>query len=135
MAQSSKNNYALFLLIVGLAGWLVPGGGHFLLREKKRAIIIFVTIVLTFCIGLYIGSIGVIDLVGTTAFYIKGAQMLNPPIVFALAHHTAAGGYPVYGRPNEIGQLYTGIAGLLNLLCIVNAVHLAHISKTQPTGG
>jgi hypothetical protein len=35
MAQSSKNNYALFLLIVGLAGWLVPGGGHLPCRDNR----------------------------------------------------------------------------------------------------
>ena len=39
----------------------------------------------------------------------------------------AAGTYPVYGRPAEIGQIYTSIAGLLNLLCIVNAVYMAHL--------
>lgn len=135
MAKTSKEKHALSLLIVALAGWVVPGGGHFLLREKKRAIIIFVTVALTFTAGLYIGSIGVIDLVGKTAFYVKGAQMFNPPIVFVLARRTAGGAYPVYGRPNEIGQVYTSIAGLLNLLCIINAVHLAHLSRIKSAGG
>jgi len=29
MAQSWKDNHAVFLVIVGLLAWLVPGGGHF----------------------------------------------------------------------------------------------------------
>ena len=41
------------------------------------------------------------------------------------------GGFPVYGRPIEMGQIYTSTAGLLNLLCIVNAVYMAYIRKTQ----
>jgi len=133
MARSSKENYFLFLLIVGLLAWLIPGAGHFVLKEKKRAIIIFATIVLTFCVGLYVGSIGVIDPVGAKPWYV--AQIMNSPMVAVLGHHTAGGGFPVYGRPNEIGQIYTSIAGLLNLLCIVNAVYLASLHRIQTTGG
>lgn len=133
MRWHSKENHVLFLLIVGLAGWLVPGAGHFLLEEKKQSIIIFVTIVLTFCTGLYIGSIGVIDPVGAWPWYI--AQLMNSPMVAVLGHATAGGGYPVYGRPNEIGQIYTSIAGLLNLLCVVNAVYLAHLQGIKQSEG
>lgn len=123
----------LFLLIVALAGWFAPGGGYLLLKETKRAIIIFVTIVLTFCTGLYVGSIGVIDPVGASPWYL--AQIMNSPIVAILGHLTAGGGFPVYGRPSEIGQIYTSITGLLNLLCIVNSVYMAHLRRSVPPGG
>ena len=128
-----KKNHSLFLLIVGLLGWLIPGGGYFLLKEKKRAIIIFAAIVLTFFTGLYIGSIGVIDPIGEKLWYV--AQIMTSPMVAVLGHISAGGGYPVYGRPNEIGQIYTSVAGLLNLLCIVNAVYLAHLQRAEQSGG
>ncbi|RKY24985.1 MAG: hypothetical protein DRP62_02410 [Planctomycetota bacterium] len=132
MLRISKENYIPSLLIVALSGWLVPGAGHFILEEKKRAIIIFVTIVITFLTGLYVGSIGVIDPVGAWPWYL--AQIMNSPAVVVIGHLTAAGTYPVYGRPNEIGQIYTSIAGLLNLLCIINAVYLAHLRRAETTG-
>ena len=132
MARLSKENHVLFLLIVGLLGWFLPGAGHLLLKEEKRAIIIFATITLTFCVGLYVGSIGVIDPVGAKAWYV--AQIMNSPLVAVLGHLTAGGGFPVYGRPNEIGQIYTGVAGLLNLLCIINAVYLAHLHRIELAG-
>jgi len=132
MASLSKENHVLFLLIVGLLGWFLPGAGHLLLKEEKRAIIIFATITLTFCVGLYIGSVGVIDPVGAKPWYV--AQIMNSPLVAVLGHLTAGGGFPVYGRPNEIGQIYTGVAGLLNLLCIINAVYLAHLHRIEPAG-
>ncbi len=132
MEQILKKSRILFLLVVGLFGWLVPGGGYLLLREKTRATVIFTAIVLTFCIGLYIGSIGVIDPIGAWPWYI--AQIMNSPMVAMLGHVTAGGGYPVYGRPSEIGQIYTSITGLLNLLCVINTVYLAHIRSTQTTG-
>ena len=131
--QRSKESHLLFLLIVGLLSWLIPGGGYFLLKEKKRAIIIFVTIVLIFCTGLYIGSIGVVDPVDSKIPY--AGQIMNSPMVAVLGYHTAGGGYRVYGKPREIGQIYTGLAGMLNLLCIINAVYLAHLRKSDAAGG
>jgi len=133
MTQRSKENRVLFLLIVGLLAWLVPGGGHFLLKERKRSIIIFAAIVLTFATGLYVGSIGVINPNVAKPWYV--AQIMNSPMVDLLRRLTATGNYPVYGRPNEIGQIYTSIAGLLNLLCIVNAVYLAHLRGIETDGG
>ena len=132
MARFSKDNRILFLLVVALVGWLVPGGGHFLLKEKKRSVIIFIAIVLTFCIGIYVGSIGVIDPVGAWPWYL--AQILNSPLVAVLGHFSAGGGFPVYGRPSEIGQIYKSIAGLLNLLCVINAVYLAYLRMIEPAG-
>jgi len=131
-APRSKENYTMFLLTVGLLAWLVPGSGHLLINQKKHAIIIFVTIVLTFCAGLYVGSIGVINPVGAKPWYV--AQIMNSPMVAVLGYVATTGDYSVFGRPNEIGQIYTSIAGLLNLLCIVNAVYLAHLRKTGTVG-
>ena len=132
MAQRSRESHIIFLIIVGVMGWLVPGAGHLMLKEKKHSIIIFATITLTFAIGLYIGSIGVINPVGAKPWYV--AQLMNSPAVAALGRITAAGDYPVFGRPNEIGQIYTSITGLLNLLCIVNAVYWAHLRRFEPAG-
>jgi hypothetical protein len=132
MRQRSREGHIMFLLIVGLMGWFVPGAGHLMLKEKKHAIIIFITIALTFATGLYIGSIGIINPVGAKPWYV--AQIMNSPAVAVLGQLTRMGDYPVYGRPNEIGQIYTSIAGLLNLLCIVNAVYWAHLRKTGAVG-
>jgi len=131
MVKHSRGNHLVFLITVGLLAWVVPGAGHYMLKEKKRAIIIFATIVLTFCIGLYVGSIGVINPADAKTWYL--AQIMNSPMVAALGHltTTAPENYLVFGKPNEIGQIYTGIAGLLNLLCIVNAVYLAHLCGTN----
>lgn len=132
MRQQSQDNPLPFVLIVGLAGWFIPGGGYLLLKETRRALIILVMIGLTFGLGLYIGSIGVVDPVGERLWYM--VQVLNSPLVAIIGHQTAGGGYPVYGRPNEVGQIYTSTAGLLNLLCIVNAAYLAYLRKTGTNG-
>lgn len=125
MAQTWKDNHAFFLIVIGLLAWVVPGGGHFALNERRRAIVICVTVVLTFLVGLHVGSIGVIDPVNAKPWYV--AQLMNSPAVFFLGQISASGQFPVFGRAGEIGQIYTSIAGLLNLLCIVNAIYTAHL--------
>jgi hypothetical protein len=117
------------MFLVGLAGWFIPGGGYLVLKETWRALIIFVVITATFVAGLYIGSIGVVDWVGAKLWFV--VQIVSSPLVAIIGCYTKGGGFPVYGRPNEMGQIYTSTAGLLNLLCIVNAVYMAYIRKTQ----
>ena len=127
MLDNLKSNHSAYLLFIAVTGWIVPGGGYLLQGHVKRFAVICVTILLTFTLGLYVGSIGVIDWVNSMPWYV--AQILTSPFVIVIGYFTAAGGYPVYARANEIGQIYTGLAGLLNLLCIVNAVHLAHTGQ------
>lgn len=134
MAERLKQNHAMSLLVVAVLGWALPGGGYFLLGEGKRATIMLTTIVLVLGMGLYVGSIGVINFVGPAALYVKAAQIMNPPIVLVVGRLTANGTYAVYGWPNEVGQIYTMTSGLLNLLCIINAVYLAHQRAAQTAG-
>ena len=124
----------LYVMIVGLAGWCVPCAGHLMLGERSRGVIIFFAIAALFVGGLFIGSIGVIDSANAGPWYM--GQMLASPTVALLAKlNPTVGGlpaYPSYGKPFEIGQIYTTIAGLLNLLCIINAVYMAYSGKQQP---
>lgn len=123
---------ALRLTIVGLAAWVVPGAGHWLIGERKRAVILFAVIAGLFVTGLYVGSIGVVDWVsGRIWFY---AQILCSPAVGILANFTQNGRFPTYGRPCDIGQIYTGIAGLLNLLSILSAVYMAYCGRGELIG-
>jgi hypothetical protein len=67
------------------------------------------------------------------------AQILASPAVFYLDHlsrqmwQASGGATPfesqkrllVFARPNEIGQIYTSVAGMLNLLCMLTAILMA----------
>ncbi|MCH8193325.1 MAG: hypothetical protein IIA65_04835 [Planctomycetes bacterium] len=141
MSQYDHEKDVLFTVTVGLAAWCVPGAGYYLLKDRKRGILVCVTVVLTFLIGLSVGSIGVIDKIDAKPWYV--AQVMNSPAVMLIGNHVAqasdrakhsqterrpiqATPYRVFGRQAEIGQIYTSISGLLNLLCVVNAVYIAH---------
>jgi len=112
-----------FLFLVGVLGWWIPGAGHWIIGERKRAAIIFISLMFAFVLGIYIGSIAVID-AGTPWYW---AQFLASPGVAYLAHLSGSVYHlDSFGKPREIGEIYTGITGMLNLLCVVNAVYLAH---------
>lgn len=122
----------LWLAMVALAAWIIPGAGHFLIRERKRGVILFVVITALFVLGLYVGSIGVVDWVtGKIWFY---AQIMCSPAVGLIGNITKGGGYPTYGRPCDIGQIYTGIAGMLNLLSVLSAVYMAYCGRGELIG-
>jgi len=139
MSTKSKVDHGLLLIVVGLAAWALPGGGHFIIKERKRASIIFVTITLTFLAGLYIGSIAVIDRVGAKPWY--AAQIMTSPVVGLIANVTETSvtdagerTYVSYGRPYDVGQIYTSIAGMLNLLCIISAVYMTWCGRGEMIG-
>jgi hypothetical protein len=114
-------------VFAGILAWWIPGAGHWLIGERKRAVIIFVFLTMAFLIGIFIGSIAVVE-IKSPWFY---AQILFSPIVGYIGHLSGSVMHlDSFGRPREIGEIYTGISGMMNLLCIVNAVFLAH-KKSQ----
>jgi len=142
MAKRTDMDHGLLLLIVAILAWIVPGAGHFFIKERRRAAIIFVTITATFLVGLYVGSIAIVDPVGAWPWYI--GQMLASPTVAIIpeaARQFAEIGpdgnaIPLvsYGRPHDFGQIYTAIAGAMNLLAIISAVYMAHSGHGEIIG-
>lgn len=130
--KTETDNY-IYMALVGLAAWVVPGGGHFILGQRAKATVIFVGVTLAFVIGIYVGSIGVINPVAEKLWYIP--QMMVSPTVKFLGMITVRNELSSYAKPNEIGQIYTSMAGMLNLLCIVNAVYLASLSGDKKNEG
>lgn len=121
MAQ--KSDKIPLAITAAILGWAVPGAGYAVVKDYKRAAAIFVTLTLMFIIGLYVGSYAVVDTVNAKAWYY--AQILFSPAVELIDRHTVKTGEHVYGRPAEIGQLYTALAGVLNLICILKAAAVA----------
>ena len=149
MPQYNHEKDVLFTVSVGLAAWCVPGAGYYLLKDTKRGLLVCVTVLSTFLIGLSVGSIGVIDKISAKPWYV--AQVMTSPAVMIIGSHVAQSNdrakhaqtegrpiqtapYRVFGRQAEIGQIYTSISGLLNLLCVVNAVYIAHMRHPPHIG-
>ncbi len=106
-----------------MAAWALPGLGHWLLGHRTRAIILFVTILATYWVGVLIGGVRyTVDPAGNTLWFI--AQLGVGPQAIALwlatARQLVAPAVP--WPDSDIAVIYAGIAGLLNMLVILDAI-------------
>ncbi len=115
--------------MVGLA-WLVPGAGHLAIGQRGRGLVFFVTIHLLFAAGLLLG----------------GIHAMNPPEQPIWSYTQLLAGWPtlaanalaknedaniarlgadtgIYApKIQDVGTVYCGLAGMLNLLLIFDVL-------------
>lgn len=122
----------------GLLGWIMPGLGHIFIGDRLRGVICLATIVLTFWSGVAIGSVrGTIDPHERSLWFV--AQLCtgtNAGLAYALRQVGSATSAERSPAPapwvsSEIGVHYTGVAGLLNILVILDAMARA---ERRPAG-
>lgn len=111
-----RNSY-----IAGVLAWLVPGAGHLYLGEKPRGLLLCVGVCVTFFLGVLLGGVVMVDIHYSKPWFL--AQILTgaPCIIATLLQnmlHTEVG----VGRGVELGQVYTGVAGMMNLLAVLDAL-------------
>jgi hypothetical protein len=136
MTQRTDSQTPLLPVLL-VAGWLLPGLGHWLMGEKKRGGILAVSLIGLFIAGLLIGSIHVVNRRSEPLWY-AGQALAGPIAILAgeiylrldpnnAVKPPGAPGLqpPVYhsiGRVNELGTLYCTLAGALNLLAILDLI-------------
>lgn len=113
------------LMFLCLASWIVPGAGHFWLGRRGKGLVFLVALPLMFAIGLAAdGRLFPFDfsepLVGLAALADLGIGL--PYLVASLA---GAGAGQVRQVTYEYGNAFLIVAGLLNLLVVVDAYDVA----------
>ena len=108
------------ILFVAVAvAWLVPGAGHLILGRWVKALLFFVLISACFGMGVIIGGVHVVSYADDPlAFFpqvFNGAMGLGMNWYAASLHHVV-----VATRTLEMGRLYACVAGLLNVLALLN---------------
>lgn len=117
--------------LVALAGWMLPGAGYWLVGQRARALTVGITILALFFLGVLIAGVRVVEappavgLVMARPWFI--GQALAGPISLICAwisSELSTGRYALvvaHARVAEIGTLYTAVAGMLNLMAIIDA--------------
>jgi hypothetical protein len=129
----------------------VPGLGHIFIGDRIRGIICMAAIVLTFWTGIAIGGVrGTVDPHERSLWFI--AQLCtgaNAGVAYMIREKPSSGdgkvdraSAPSSWVSSEIGVHYTGVAGLLNILVILDAMARAErnranhgLGKREPPGG
>jgi hypothetical protein len=128
--------------VVALAGWVLPGLGYWLIGQRGRALACGVTILIVFFGGILIAGVRVVqapDMNGPGNTFQRvlqrpwfiGQVLTGPMGITAAMISDKLAASPTYrdietkARLAEIGTLYTAVAGMLNLLTIIDASHRA----------
>lgn len=112
-----------FVYLPLIAGWLVPGAGHFLLGKWVRGLLLAASIVLMFALGLamhgklYTGAQDILDVLGMIGDLGNGAM-------FFVGRVMGLGADPVQVTTADYGTKFIVVAGLLNVIAAVDAHNL-----------
>jgi hypothetical protein len=115
---------------VVLAAWLVPGGGHALLGDARRAAIFFIVLTTMVVVGLaFDGRLFPFQISDPLGFLAAAAQWaLLAPRLFAASAGLGAGG--VTETTYEYGTTFLIVSGLLNALVLLDAFDRARGRRT-----
>ena len=118
--QAMKGNQML-AVVAAIAGWLVPGLGHLVLRRWSKAAVYFVCIGALAFAGLAmrggVFSAGAEDLFDRLGFFAD----LGAGAFYFLAHQIQTAGPDVAHATGDYGTRLFAAAGMLNLLTVLEA--------------
>jgi TM2 domain-containing membrane protein YozV len=112
-----------FVYLPLIAGWLVPGAGHFLLRKWGRGALLSVSILAMFALGilmqgkLYAGAHDILDILGL-------AGDLGSGLLYIVSRALGLGADQVQVTTADYGTRFIVVAGLLNVIAAVDAHNL-----------
>jgi hypothetical protein len=120
-----------------LAGWIVPGLGHFLQGRRTRGVIVFVALVGLLVLGTWLAQGSNLD--RERHFYYWSGQFLagGPVMILEAVHgHALVTGEIEYA---DAGLVFACLAGLLNILCLLDVQafgvrRLVETAAAEPAG-
>jgi hypothetical protein len=131
IAQRIPGEKSSLPAMVLLAGWLIPGLGHLLLGKWIRALLLFVSILGMFLLGLglqgKIYSPGTGDILDILGF----AGQLGLGLMCGLAHWLGWGASSAVNTLADYGTKFIVCGGLLNYIAAVDAHSLANGRKAS----
>jgi hypothetical protein len=124
-----------------LLAWVLPGLGHIFLGERTRGTIILITITVTYWGGIAIGGVrDTVDPQQRTAWFMaQTCAGVHTLASFQWANAVRSRPDPTLStranhRESEAAVVYTGVAGLLNLLVILDALSRADVMESAAAG-
>ncbi len=146
MSPSTKS-HGQFTPSAAIWAWLWPGMGHIAHGERRRGLLIMFGVLFLFFGGVLIGGVDSVDRKDDRLWFV--AQVLCGPIAIAtdLINQSVLKRLPEdwieryeqgdpavraqltrkgLGHVNEMGTLYSALAGLMNLVVILDALHPSH---------
>ncbi len=124
-ATAAEETQSGVLVLLCLASWAVPGAGHLWLGRRAKGLVFLVALPLMFALGLAIhGRLFPID-PSEPLVALAALAELGIGLTYFLASALGLGGGDVRAVTYEYGNAFLIVAGLLNLLVIIDAYDVA----------
>ena len=122
--------------IIAIAGWVLPGLGYWLIGQRTRALTVGLVILAMFAFGMLVGGMRVADAPDSPQTILAKpwfiGQALVGPVGLYSAHYASVNDFPIsQNHVHEIGTLYTAVAGMLNLMAIMDASYRAGAASEE----
>ena len=140
----SRRKFKVPALIVAVVNWFIPGAGYVLLGQLARGLTIGITIIALFVLGMLIGGVHVVDPPVFGPGHAGAVRTVLEKPWYIGQFFTGAigllGGWigpsqpASHARANDIGTLYTAVAGMLNLLATIDSGYRATLDSEQAEG-
>jgi hypothetical protein len=112
-----------------LAGWLLPGAGHLLLGKWIRGLLLMLSIIGMFSVGVALQGKVYTPNTGEPLDMLGFAGDLGSGLLYLLARVVGWGQAPVLIAVADYGTKFIVVAGLLNIVAAVDAHSLANGRK------
>lgn len=112
-------------LVVLVAGWLIPGAGHFLVRKWIRGTLLFLAIFFMFVIGIALQGKIYTPNTGELLDMLNFAGDLGTGLLYVMARVFDMGATSVQLATADYGTKFIVVSGLLNIVAAVDAHSLA----------
>ena len=128
-APQHQRKSELLALAIGVAGWIVPGLGHALLKMWGRAVACLLVVAALVFFGTRMRG-NVFDSEGSDAFAMLGyVADLGTGSFYALAKALETNGPDIAHADGDYGTRFLAAAGVLNLLAALHAYEAARGRK------
>ncbi len=114
-----------------IAGWIVPGAGHFLLKKPIRGGLLLISIIGMFAAGVALQGKVYSPNTGDLLDILGFAGQLGSGILYVLARTFDWGHASVLLATADYGTKFIVVAGLLNIISAVDAHSLANGRKAS----
>ena len=124
-ATAAEQTQSGALVLLCVASWAVPGAGHLWLGRRQKGLVFLVALPLMFAIGLAVhGRLFPFDL-SDLLVALAAVADLGIGLSYFVASGLGYGGGDVRAVTYEYGNAFLIVAGLLNLLVVVDAYDIA----------
>jgi len=124
-ATTAEQTQSGTLVLLCLASWAIPGAGHLWLGRRSKGLIFLIALPLMFAIGIAIrGCLFPFELSDPLAALAAVAD-LGIGAIYFIAAGLGYGGGDVRAVTYEYGNAFLVVAGLLNMLVVIDAYDVA----------